>query len=533
MTNQNNYFVGTNTNATHVEEAIQQGIIEAQERLLGIFDGIFFDETGARVGGLALNDFLIVTDHRLITWARDQLKDYVDYFPLSHVFVAGQKNKDSLHGTLQLEVVLADVAEEGLAQAEKLPLTFDFVPLLDLKLTSDLIEVMSNLNRDMIAGGAQEHDRVKAAGLLFEQVFVSRVAKKPTKKRAAAAQSKPEYSEQFENEDDLMTPLYRLDALDGTPRRAKTQPAPIFDEDESYPLSEENIEDKQSRFRHAVNSISSRIEEENYTPRANRGNQASKAPGTRLREDVSVATPEGLYMISRAGRAAWDGLEKLRREAKVNGLIPPGFRENGMNLHEMTEFLLALNSLLDTLGSSPAAFELARTFVGRYVGGNVGMGAQPAKPAARGAKPTVKMEDAVEGNSDDIPTAAEEKGGLAGSLGNVIKRKHAVNMRVERRNNNSPAIPEVDPNDVAPVRHKVMIRKRGNEYISGAADSGGESEPKLANDEIMMLFSKLDVPALDNFDGLNNTELSFENFENSESEIEAHILETPVGPDLN
>ena len=93
LTTKESYFVGTNTTPQHVEEALHQGIIRADERVLGIFDGIFFDEAGSRVGGLALNDFLVITDRRLTTWARDQFKDYVDFFPLSHAFVTAKKIK--------------------------------------------------------------------------------------------------------------------------------------------------------------------------------------------------------------------------------------------------------------------------------------------------------------------------------------------------------------------------------------------------------------------------------------------------------
>ena len=243
MTAKESYFVGTNTTPHHVEEALHQGIIGADERLLGIFDGIFFDETNSRVGGLALNDFLVITDRRLITWARDQFKDFVDYFPLSHVFVVGQKDKDSLHGTLSLAMALPDVPDNMVVQADKLALTFDFMPILDLKLAYDLIEVMSNLNRDMLAGGAGEADRIKAASVLFEKVFVKRPgSSKPTAARPRnEADARSPYpaptpkgyagTHYSSNEplfeivegaalDDMMTPLHRLDRLEDFSRSA-------------------------------------------------------------------------------------------------------------------------------------------------------------------------------------------------------------------------------------------------------------------------------------------------------------------------
>lgn len=543
MTVKESYYVGTNTTPLHVEEALRQGIIASDERLLGVFDGIFFDNTNTRVGGLALNDFLVITDRRLTTWARDQFKDYVDHFPLSHVFVTGQKNKDSLHGTLSLEMVLPDTPTNEVGEAEKLDLTFDFVPLLDLSLAYDLIEVMSNLNRDMIAGGASEQDRVKAASVLFEKVFVKRSNNRATQRektasRAARPQThtheEPLY-EIVEGEalDDMMTPLHRLDGLDDFNRGISTHnqsPAsgriqadfaspnvsrPVFaNEGEAHlwPVADEG---RQSRFRQAVGNVSARLGEGDLPDMINLQSQrtAPKPPGVRLREDVAVGGPEGLYTIGRAGRAAWDGLEKLRREAesRSGNLMPllQNLRDSGMNLTDMTEFLVALNNLLDTLGSSPAAFELARGFINRNVGVANAHTSKFTQPGRADKKP-VRVEDAEDSSNasveDDIPTATEsalEKESLGSVLGGAFKRKHAVNLRVERRN--AAAVPAVDPADVAPVRHRVAIRSKQND-ASLDAPTGEDvtSSYSPADDEIVMLFSKVEVPTADGFDGLSD-----------------------------
>ncbi len=554
MTAKESYFVGTNTTPHHVEEALHQGIIGADERLLGIFDGIFFDEANSRVGGLALNDFLVITDRRLITWARDQFKDFVDYFPLSHVFVVGQKDKDSLHGTLSIAMALPDVPNNMVAQAQKLALTFDFMPILDLKLAYDLIEVMSNLNRDMLAGGAGEADRIKAASVLFEKVFVKRSgpgkasaarpqnggnARSPYSNSAAKGYAGTHYSSneplfeivQGAALDDMMTPLHRLDRLDDfnppTPARQSgynyTPPPPAsnYREDESR-LWSENGEmrqepvnpysgGRQSRFRQATSPNTARSESEvGDNGGAERLAGAPKPPGVRLREDMAVGTPEGLYTIGRAGRAAWDGLEKLRREAeaKSGNLVPmlQNLRDSGMNIHDMTEFLTALTNLLDTLGSSPAAFELARTFISRSGGQNPHAApAARAEQPKRAAKGPVRVEEEgeetpVSANLDeDVPTAdtGTDGGGIVSLFGNGAKRKR---LRVERRNS-SPLVPEVDPAEVAPVRQRVKIRSSQADDTAGAADSGGNVP---ANDEIMLLFSKVDAPPRDGFDGLSD-----------------------------
>lgn len=596
MTAKESYFVGTNTTPHHVEEALHQGIIGADERLLGIFDGIFFDDSNSRVGGLALNDFLVITDRRLITWARDQFKDFVDYFPLSHVFVVGQKDKDSLHGTLSLAMALPDVLDNQVAHAQKLALTFDFMPILDLKLAYDLIEVMSNLNRDMLVGGAGEADRIRAASVLFEKVFVKRAGpgKPPAARPQNGANVRSPYTAaipksyagthysseplfeivQGEALDDMMTPLHRLDRLDDfnhptqtrQPGYGYTPPISNNPADEARLWSENGgvrpesaspySGGRQSRFQQATAQTEGEVGNNNPVEKLA---GAPKPPGVRLREDMAVSTPEGLYTIGRAGRAAWDGLEKLRREAeaKSGNLVPmlQNLRDSGMNLHDMTEFLTALTNLLDTLGNSPAAYELARTFINRSGGINP-HSAPVAKPeqAKRAAKGPVRVENEGEGEEtapvaanldQDIPTAdtGTDGGGIVSLFGNGAKRKR---LRVERRNA-TPLIPDVDPADVAPVRHRVMIRSTQADDTTNAAD-GGRNFP--ANDEIMLLFSKVDAPPLDGFDGLSDLLLEdeFPNGVNGKLNFETEVVtggfitentrhqvvrSVPDGPELN
>jgi hypothetical protein len=87
--------------------------------------------------------------------------------------------------------------------------------------------------------------------------------------------------------------------------------------------------------------------------------------------DVPIARPEahtteGVYMLARVGRTAWDGFNKLAKEAEAKALPPlQSLRDSGMNLKEVTEFITAANGLLETVGRNPAAKELAMAFLNK------------------------------------------------------------------------------------------------------------------------------------------------------------------------
>lgn len=79
-----NAYIGQSVVALHIMDA-RDRILEDQEVLLGAFHGSSFarEEYGMsaqRKGGFALHDYLLVTDRRVITWARGMFKQSVDAF---------------------------------------------------------------------------------------------------------------------------------------------------------------------------------------------------------------------------------------------------------------------------------------------------------------------------------------------------------------------------------------------------------------------------------------------------------------------
>jgi hypothetical protein len=103
-------YLGVNVSPASAEELRHRGLIAEDEVLLALFDGVLLDEQRRRVGGLSLNDYVVLTDQRLITWARGFFSDSVDGFPWSDVDVIDHHTWDPFHGRVLLALRLPPVA---------------------------------------------------------------------------------------------------------------------------------------------------------------------------------------------------------------------------------------------------------------------------------------------------------------------------------------------------------------------------------------------------------------------------------------
>lgn len=501
-----NFFVGTNSNARHADEAIHRQIVAADEVLLGLFDGIFFDEDGKRVGGIALNDFLVITNRRITLWARDQFKDFVDAFPITHVSPGESTTKDALHGTLKLRLVLPDVPEKQLAKAESFEITFDFVPLADISVLTGMLEVLTGLNREMCAAKASAEERANTTFLVFEQTFVKGAlaeakATVPSKTTAPvyAEEAEPDYVIQEWDEEELMTPLSRLDALEGyiqTKRPAnyasqpRTSPYSLdrdnlnkvasykmaYQDDSKFlqpgeeyvptppPIAQPNFGSQttphtrrrgmpqsqaQSQYKHGTDQIEEELQwikgGEATAPARPTGMPPvpklilNRPPTARSREDLGN---EGVYTVSRVGRAAWDMVGKLRREVETKGVAAiPGLnalRESGMTVREMTDFLVAVNGLMETVNRNPTAREIAMTFLNRAFPAGVKLGG-----TEKASKEPTKIDDDL---AEELPI--------------VKSAESKTKLKVERRSSNSVGKEAEETLNTSPIRQKVSIRKQ-------------------------------------------------------------------------
>jgi hypothetical protein len=163
-------YLGINVNAASVEEMRHRGLIEEGETLLAIFDGVLLDENRRRVGGLAISDYVILSDKRVITWARGFFNDTVDSFEWKDIDVVQVETWDPWHGRAQLAFRLPPVAPrkrriaingsyEEPGSGERLMInTLDYMPADDVATFGRMIELVG----DKIVEGASNEELIAA-----------------------------------------------------------------------------------------------------------------------------------------------------------------------------------------------------------------------------------------------------------------------------------------------------------------------------------------------------------------------------------
>ncbi|MFV9503252.1 MAG: hypothetical protein AB4911_01665 [Oscillochloridaceae bacterium umkhey_bin13] len=163
-------YLGINVNAASVEEMLFRGLIEEGETMLALFDGVLLDEKRRRVGGLALCDFVALTDRRVVTWARGFFNDTVDSFEWKDVDVVQAETWDPWHGRVTLAFRLPPVAprkrriavngsfEEPGSDERLVVNTLDYMPADDVSTFAHMIELIG----DKIVEGVTGEDLVAA-----------------------------------------------------------------------------------------------------------------------------------------------------------------------------------------------------------------------------------------------------------------------------------------------------------------------------------------------------------------------------------
>lgn len=171
-------YLGVNVNAASVEEMRYRGLLEEGETLLAFFDGVLLDEQRRRVGGLALADFVVLTDRRVVTWARGFFNDTVDSFEWRDVDVVHAETWDPWHGRVQLAFRLPPVAPrkrriavngsyEEPGNGERLVVnTLDYMPAEDVTTFARMVELIG----DQIVAGASGEELVAAFSAEFPVV---------------------------------------------------------------------------------------------------------------------------------------------------------------------------------------------------------------------------------------------------------------------------------------------------------------------------------------------------------------------------
>ncbi|EFO81054.1 hypothetical protein OSCT_1085 [Oscillochloris trichoides DG-6] len=134
------------------DELRHRGILEEDETLLAIFDGVLLDENRRRIGGVALSDYVALTDKRLVTWARGLFNDTVDSFVWKDVDIARAETWDPWHGRVILafrlppiaprsrRIVVKGISATGQAEDERvITNTLDYMPAEDVTPLANMV----------------------------------------------------------------------------------------------------------------------------------------------------------------------------------------------------------------------------------------------------------------------------------------------------------------------------------------------------------------------------------------------------------
>jgi hypothetical protein len=175
-------YLGTNVSPIQVQELMYRGLLQKDETLLALFDGILFDENGKHVGGLSVSDYVALTNERVITWARGLFSDIVDGFQWKDVDIIEARTWDPLHGSVSLAFRIAPavavrqprVAVKGRGTAIKTEEServvvnkLDFVPAADIPVMEEMIAWTG----DQVVSGLTGEPLLKAFAEMFTHPF--------------------------------------------------------------------------------------------------------------------------------------------------------------------------------------------------------------------------------------------------------------------------------------------------------------------------------------------------------------------------
>jgi hypothetical protein len=280
----------------HLEVLPGLGVLEHDEQVLVALDGVLVDGHGMRLSGPTLHDYCLLTNLRLILWARDYGNHYCYAFPLAELVLVEGAGLDPLHA--QMKLVFAAEGEE------EQQFTLTLLPLSDLQPATTLLRLAADAARQMATAGLPRHEAgPEMIAVLTEQIFGN--ADGP---------------------------------LPGT------------------------------------------------TPYRWPGASAPQAlhPGSAYQHNPANLPPEPMYAASRLARSAWDTL----RRSLHNADLP--FDLNSNSLRELTDAVRAINDLVHTMSSNPAAQQMAMAFLQRrsVESSENSVGTQPAASAVQAATST-------------------------------------------------------------------------------------------------------------------------------------------------
>lgn len=96
----------------HLEEITRLDVLDPDEQVLVAVDGVLLDREGHRLSGPTLHDYCLITDLRVVLWARDYGRHLCFAFPLSELTLIDGRGVDPIHGMVTLGFSAPDAEEQ-------------------------------------------------------------------------------------------------------------------------------------------------------------------------------------------------------------------------------------------------------------------------------------------------------------------------------------------------------------------------------------------------------------------------------------
>jgi len=136
---------------SHLTELDGLGLLEPGEQVLAAFDGVLLDGEGRRIGGPTLHDYCLLTNMRVLLWARDYGRHLCYAFPLADLCLVEGTGLDPMHAHLHM-------AFAGPEEDEEQHFALILLPLMDLSAGIALLQLAAQTAIELTEQGLEPQE---------------------------------------------------------------------------------------------------------------------------------------------------------------------------------------------------------------------------------------------------------------------------------------------------------------------------------------------------------------------------------------
>jgi hypothetical protein len=157
---------------SHLSELDGLGLLEEGEQVLVALDGVLLDSNGRRIGGPTLHDYCLLTNQRILLWARDYGRHLCYDFPLTELCMVEGTGLDPMHAHLHLSFAAPEEEEQHFALI--------LLPLMDLGAAVTMLQLAAKTALELAERGLDPRDSAdEVTTALGMHIFGTEDGKRP------------------------------------------------------------------------------------------------------------------------------------------------------------------------------------------------------------------------------------------------------------------------------------------------------------------------------------------------------------------